>query len=391
MKLTRKQLRKLILEKMDASIDTDALETLPFPAPTTGEKVGDLAKELGTRTDIGKHAMEGDITGELKELTSDPAVVTMLAGIHPAIPLATKSVIAIASKYDQWKASGNNIAYLMMDTGLQDAYTVYNDLSGMTKVGGKDVFYALGRGSESLEQLVQEWYLALKILAQENKLGPAEMKQGFALDEWLDRNNQEHLASWLRQKLGIKKGFREERYDLETLEGFLAQQQRRHDASKEDRADDIAALYDKSPDILKQMGDPGGKMRKLIQKGQEPWLEEGRKMKITRKQLRRLIAEATDTARLAEAPQGLELLLPGAAPLAIASWLAGKVTELPEEVESAWNNLDPETRDALVIVGKAIRSVPEDFKDTMIDGLVSKLEGYKTEPSDFESELDVNR
>ena len=241
MKTTKKQLRalisELVMENLDASLedyaeldmiepnepnDSIAKKDAPAPPPPPLSKkdaLMNLGTELG-RTDIGDKAMEGDIKGEIKSLTKDPAVVAALTAIHPLAPLAVKSTLAIASLYDQYAAGQMRLIDMIMAAGLTDAHDLYKELSkDILGANKREVSKILAKRNSlgTINVLDDEYKLVIHLLAKEGKLGFFDRRKRYDLDSWLEKAGMKDEASFLRQQLGYSAYFSGEQFDMDQL------------------------------------------------------------------------------------------------------------------------------------------------------------------------------
>ena len=219
-----------------------------------------LGTELGQRTDIGDKAMEGDIRGELKALTKDPAVVASLMAIHPLAPLAVKSTLAIASMYDEYKAGQLKFIDMIMTAGLTDAHVLYKELSKVFRSTNKTQVRKILAKRNSLgtvNVLDDEYKLVIHLLAKEGQLGFFDPDKNYDLDGWLEKAGMEDEASYLRQKLGYSAYFSGEEFDTDELTDRFKDKEKRERELK--KAAEKAAKNRRATiaDMLDAANEPG--------------------------------------------------------------------------------------------------------------------------------------
>jgi hypothetical protein len=239
MRITKKQLNMLIndiIEEQVAAPATPKSPPAPVPPPSTGKALMGLGAELGQRTDIGDKAMSGDIKGEIRSLTKDPAVVASLVAIHPLAPLAVKSTLALASMYDQYKAGQMKLIDMIMSAGLTDAHVLYKELSKVLRATDKKKVRKILAKRNSLgttNVLDDEYKLVIHLLAKEGELGYFDTDKNYDLDGWLESAGMTDEASFLRQKLGYSTFFSGEEFDTDVLtDRFKDKEKRERELAK---------------------------------------------------------------------------------------------------------------------------------------------------------------
>jgi hypothetical protein len=105
-------------------------------------------------------------------------------------------------------------------------------------------------------------------------------------------------------------------------------------------------------------------------------------MKLNRRNLRKMIIQEISRMQVNEiAPviaTGALIAAPAIAP--IAMWLVkGRVEDMRDQVaQQAWDSLDEDLKDAIIVASDAISSIPGLAQDAAIDSVVAMLESWKT-------------